>query len=99
MAIRDEYNLEFLVNESERLVFDELDKQLSSEENANVCRCEDCIIDMAALALNSVKPLYRVSLMGTVYASVLDDSPEALEAKDAVTNSIKKIDANPSHGS
>ena len=98
MAIRDDYNFEFLINESERLVFDELDKQLSSDENADVCRCEDCIIDMAALALNSVKPLYRVSLMGTLYASVLDSSPEALAAKEAVVNSIKKIAANPSHG-
>ena len=97
MGIRDEYNFEYLVNESERLVLEELERQLAEEEHAEICQCEDCVLDMAALALNSVRPLYRVSLMGTLYASALAGSPEAEEAKAAVSRSIKKIAANPSH--
>ena len=98
MGIRDDYNFEFLVNESERLVFDQLEKQLSIPENADVCRCEDCVMDMAALALNSVKPMYRASLMGNLYASALEGSPQEEEARHAVARSIKKISENPSHG-
>lgn len=98
MGIRDEYNFEYLVNESERLVLEELERQLGEADNDAVCRCEDCVLDMAALALNSVRPLYRVSLLGTLYASALEGSPEAEEAKAAVARSIKKIADNPSHG-
>ncbi len=98
MGIRDEYNFEYLVNESERLILEELERQLGAPENSAVCHCEDCVLDMAALALNSVRPLYRVSLMGTLYASALEGSPEAEEAKAAVSRSVKKIAANPSHG-
>jgi competence protein ComFB len=38
MGLREEYNFEYLVNESERLVVESLEKQLAQEENQNVCR-------------------------------------------------------------
>lgn len=98
MAFKDKYDLENLVNESERLVFDELENQLSESWAADICRCQDCILDMAALALNSMKPLYRVSLMGRIYASVLQESEEKDRARTAVNQAIKKISLNPSHG-
>jgi competence protein ComFB len=53
---------------------------------------------MAALALNAVKPMYRASLMGNLYASALEGSPQEQEARQAVARSIKKISENPSHG-
>ena len=97
MNLKEEYDLEYLVNESEKLVIEELEKQLSEDWAADICRCQDCILDMAALALNSMKPLYRVSLMGNVYAPALD-SQERENARSAVNRAIKKISVNPSHG-
>lgn len=98
MNLKEEYDLEFLVNESEKLVFEELESQMSEEWAADICRCQDCILDMAALALNSMKPLYRVSLMGSLYASALHESAERDNARSAVNKAIKKISVNPSHG-
>jgi competence protein ComFB len=44
-----------------------------------------------------VKPTYRVSLMGSVYARAVNDLGYAAEISRAVADAIKKIKANPSH--
>ena len=96
MGLRDDYNFEYLVNEAERLVLDSLEKQLS-ENSGDVCICQDCILDMAAYALNNIRPLYRVSLMGTLYARALEGSEYEEEVAEAVGQAIRRIIANPSH--
>jgi competence protein ComFB len=53
---------------------------------------------MAAMALNAVKPLYRVSLLGTLYAShAMDEKEYATSLREAVFNSIERVRKNPSH--
>ena len=96
MGLKDDYNFEYLVNEAERLVLDLLEAQLP-EHADEVCRCQDCILDMAAYALNTVRPLYRVSLMGTLYARALEGSEYEEEVAGAVSQAIRRIIANPSH--
>lgn len=97
MSIKDNYNFEFLVNEAERLVLDELEHQLEDESNADICKCEECVLDMAALALNNISPMYRVSLMGTLYAHSLQDSDYADEVAKVVKDAVRKVAKNPSH--
>ncbi|MDR1933180.1 MAG: late competence development ComFB family protein [Spirochaetales bacterium] len=97
MGIRDEYEFENLVNESENLVIDEMERQLALAKNQNTCRCEDCILDIAAFALNVLMPLYRVSLMGSVYAKNAKRTPYVDDVKKAVAAAILKVKANPSH--
>jgi competence protein ComFB len=97
MAFIDSYNLEHLVNEAERLVQEELGRQLESYQG-EICLCNDCVVDMAAMTLNAVKPLYRYSLLGTLWASsAMDDETWAASVKEAVTTAIEKVRANPSH--
>jgi competence protein ComFB len=95
MGLKDTYDFDSLVNEAERLVLDELDAQLARA--TGLCRCQDCILDMAAFALNNVAPAYRVSLMGSVYARAGAASGRAGEISGAVRNAIEKVQANPSH--
>ncbi|HEC61716.1 MAG TPA: competence protein ComFB [bacterium] len=95
MGILDQYNFDILVNEAERLVVEEMERQLP--DRADVCTCEECVMDIAAYALNKIKPYYRVSLMGTLYAHAIDDSTYAKEIKKTVNEAIKKISSNPSH--
>ena len=95
MSLENYYDLSELKNESEKSVFDELEKQLA-EKGDSICQCQDCVLDMACLALNHVKPRYRVSLLGSLYAQVEDDSyTEKVEI--AVRNAIEIVSANPSH--
>ena len=97
MAFIDEYNFEFLKNEAENLVIKDLGRQLESFPEP-LCRCNDCVLDMAARALNSVKPLYRVSLLGTLYTSLaMDEKAYATSVREAVFNAIERVRKNPSH--
>ena len=97
MGIKDQYEFEYLVNESERLVLAQLEQQLSDIADPGTCQCQECVLDMAALALNNVKPLYRVSLLGKLYAQALEGSEYEDEVSRAVAGAIEKISANPSH--
>ena len=97
MAFIDEYDFDILKNESEKLVIEELGKQLGAYKG-QICRCETCVVDMAAMALNAVKPLYRVSLLGTQYASqAMGETHFAKTLKDSVSKSIEKVRKNPAH--
>ncbi len=95
MTFRDRYDFDGLVNESERIVLGELEIQLAAEQGT--CTCQDCVLDMAAWALNNVKPAYRVSLMGSVYARAASQDAQAREIRRAVREAIQKVKANPSH--
>jgi len=97
MALISKYNLDNLKNEAEKLVFDELERQLDASQAA-ICRCNECVLDMAALALNSVKPHYQVSLLGSLYtASSMEDKNYAASVRKAVMNAIARISSNPGH--
>ncbi len=97
MALLDEYDFDLLVNETERLIIDELERQLAEIPNEDIHLCQDCVLDMAALALNSVKPMYRANLIGRLYARAVNEEYGS-EIKKAVTDAIFKISENPSHG-
>src|SRR6056297_1059925 len=97
MSIEENYNFEYLVNETERMVLAELEHQLEQKWAADICKCEECVLDMAALALNNLKPMYRVSLMGTLYAHSLQDTEYGALVHKAVTDAVGKVAKNPSH--
>lgn len=97
MALEDRYNFEFLVNEAERMVFDELEEQLGQDTEGNICKCEECVLDMAAFALNHVPPTYRASLMGSLYAKAITESEYADKVKEAVRKAIEVVSKNPMH--
>lgn len=94
MALAEKYNFEDLVNEAERLVLDELESQLTSSPGGLEDFDEDAILDMAAYALNNVRPLYRVNLLGRLYAQNVGDRYVA-EIAAAVAEAIRKISSNP----
>ena len=97
MAFKDNYDFELLKNEAENLVIQDLGRQLETFPEP-ICRCNDCVLDMAAMALNTVKALYRVSLLGTLYtAQAMDEKAYATSIREAVFNAIEKVRKNPSH--
>jgi competence protein ComFB len=97
VGIRDDYDFGVLVNEAERMVEDELERSLAERSDPSICVCQDCVLDMAAFALNSLKPVYRVSLLGTMYAHAMDESEYAALVRTAVDIAITKVHANPAH--
>jgi competence protein ComFB len=97
MGIRDDYDFGILVNEAERMVSDELERRLAERADPSICVCQDCVLDMAAFALNSLKPAYRVSLLGTMYAHAMEKGSYAADVSAAVDAAITKVHANPAH--
>ena len=97
MAFKDEYEFELLVNEAENLVISELEAQLAKKDYTEICKCQDCILDMATLALNNLKPIYRSSYTGLIYIQQYHEGNYVKEVDKAVANAIKKVSKNPSH--
>ena len=97
MSLANKYDFELLENEAEKLVIEELNRQLEAYPK-QLCLCNECVVDMAALALNMVKPLYRVSLLGTIYTSrAMDEKDYAASIRASVHKAIEKVRKNPSH--
>ncbi len=91
------YDFDLLVNEAEKLVIREMEELLNDDKEQKICKCQDCVLDMAALALNNIKPTYRSSFTGVVYAQQLQDGKYMEELKNAVKKAIEKVKKNPSH--
>ena len=97
MPFAHSYHFELLKNESEAIVLHELEVQLDAFEQ-EICRCDECVMDMAAMALNTVKPMYRYSLLGQMYAaSAMSEQAYADSVQQAVANAIVKVSENPGH--
>ena len=97
MSLIDRYNFDELVNEAERMVFEELERQLAELPDTDACKTEDAVLDIAAYALNHVKPMYRVTLLGRVYAGTLQEE-HADEVRGAVAEGIARVRENPPIG-
>ena len=80
----------------EVLVFQLLDEFLAS--HPNICNCESCRFDIAALALNRLPPKYVVSDKGELYirvaATTIQNRSDVLTA---MTQAAIKVSANPNH--
>jgi len=97
MAFINDYGFDQLKNEAEQLVYSELEAQLAAADE-NICRCNDCVMDMAAMALNNVKPVYHFSILGTLYAAqAKSNQAYADSVRQQVANAIAKVSSNPSH--
>lgn len=99
MSFKDEYDFDLVVNDVKKLVIDEIESQLNSARNSEVCRCQDCVLDMAALALNHLKPSYRstLSFRGVMYRQKLHTDKYRKAVEKVVSDSIEKVKQNPPH--
>lgn len=64
----------------------------------NICKCELCIEDIKAVALNNLKPMYIVTEKGNIYAKV--NELKAQFMTDAITELVRAIEIvskNPRH--
>ena len=95
MALDNMYDLDDLKNHAEQLVFQEIEKRLEMRTLPKLAYNQEIILDVAAYALNHVKPLYRATLLGRLF----EHEQERLYRQDvekAVTLAFEKILANPS---
>ncbi|MFH1783341.1 MAG: CheR family methyltransferase [bacterium] len=88
--------MEELKNVMEDLVLDAVEKAMGAERD--VCRCEQCRIDVIAYALNRLPPKYVTTDVGSIYTVIEQTKNEyQLDVKLKVEEAIEAIYRNPRH--
>ncbi|HAA34501.1 MAG TPA: competence protein ComFB [Firmicutes bacterium] len=83
-----------LQNLMEETVFQAI-QDLATE---NVCTCEQCRLDIAAIALNNLPPRYVVTPKGASYARAdLLEMQKYIDVIGAVTKAINLVKEHPRH--
>jgi competence protein ComFB len=83
-------------NYMEDLVWQILDEVLPCYPQ--VCQCERCRCDIAAIALNALPPQYVVSRKGEAYKHIhMLDSQFKTDIVAALSRSIAIVENNPNH--
>ena len=82
-----------VVNVMERVVEERLEKLL---EEYDCCKCEKCIDDMMAMALNTLKPKYVNSVKGELFSRIdATKYQNTIDIDVAVTKAIETVSASP----
>lgn len=82
-------------NYMEKLVFQEIDKIM---EEVNMCTCEKCKYDVAAIALNLLPPKYVVSDKGQVFTKLSSVEEQfKVDVLSAITKAAMKVKQSPNH--
>ncbi len=75
----------------EQVVEELMDKQ-------KMCNCEQCRLDVAAIALNNLPPRYIVTPKGASYAKAdLMEVQKYVDVVGAITKAIKLVKDHPRH--
>lgn len=93
MALIGFHDIDELKNRNEEKVWAAIEERLGGD--ATLCRCRDCILDAAAIALNDLKPRYQVY-------SFHENAPEdegavEREVEKAVAKALELVRKRPHH--
>ncbi len=84
-------------NFMEKEVLRIIDKLL--QDNPNMCNCEKCRADMAAIALNNLPPKYIVTEKGELYSKLQEmETQFEVDIIREVSKAIEKVAREPHHG-
>lgn len=85
-----------VVNIVEKMILNSMDEVL--EHKPEICRCDKCLADIVAYALNKLQPRYVVSEKGNTIAKAayLEKSIQ-VALLVAVTEAVEQINAHPRH--
>jgi len=95
MKLNERYDLENLKNRAEDMIFEAIEKRI--ESGVDMCTCRECVLDLAAYALNHVTPRYYTSLLAPLHPTP-EVAPKArVEIDLAIAAGLKKIRSHPHH--
>lgn len=68
------------------------------ENCPDACKCQKCISDIKAIALNNLKPLYVVTEKGIIYSKLKELSIQfKTDVVSELTQAIEVVSKNPKH--
>jgi competence protein ComFB len=81
--------MEYIVEENLPLIMDKY---------SHICKCQKCIDDIKAIALNNLKPLYVVTEKGTIYSKSKELGIQfKTDIISELTQAIEVVSKNPQH--
>lgn len=84
-----------LKNYMEQIVLSQMKDVLN---DINMCKCEKCLLDIAALALNDLPPQYIVSKKGELYSKINTLKKQfEVDVIAAITKAAVLVKRNPRH--
>ena len=95
MSFKEKYPVDGLINENEERVFKVIDKILA--EGEDLCTCQDCMMDVAAIALNNLPPNYRVFLMRPIHRDSEIVQGHLQKVEEAVRRALDIVKKRPHH--
>lgn len=95
MSFKDRYPVDTLINENEEYVFKVIDRLI--DEESDFCTCQDCILDIAAIALNNLPPRYRVFLVRPVHKDEEVIKARLKKVEEVVRNALNIVKNRPHH--
>ncbi|WP_411678742.1 late competence development ComFB family protein [Clostridium thailandense] len=78
-----------MVNNYTEIAIDNILPDVLKKYN-NICKCQKCIDDIKAIALNNLKPIYTVTEKGSIYARLNEFNTQFVT--DAVTELVRAIE-------
>jgi competence protein ComFB len=93
MALIDYHDMDELKNRNEEKVWAALEDFLA--ENPTVCRCRDCILDTAAIALNRLPPRYQVYSFHE--NTVAENEAQAKLVRETIAAASTQVAKRPHH--
>ncbi len=85
----------YIKNYMEKIVFDSIDDVL---KDIDMCKCEICLADIAAKALNSLPPQYVARKKGEVYSKINNLKMQfEVDVIAAITKAAILVKENPRH--
>ncbi len=79
----------------EEIVVDAVPEYLQKE---GMCNCDQCKLDVAAIALNNLPPRYIVTAKGASYAKAdMLDMQKYIDIIGAITKAIRLVKEHPRH--
>ncbi|MDD2510056.1 MAG: late competence development ComFB family protein [Syntrophomonas sp.] len=86
-----------VINIVEELVWECINEVI--EHRPGKCRCDRCIADICALALNQMKPRYVASDRGkTISKAAFLEKDLKIALLVVVADAVERVNANPRHG-
>lgn len=83
-------------NHMEDLVWNNIDSIIARHQN--ICDCEKCRYDIAALALNFLPPRYTVTEKGETYTRIKSlEQQFNIDIITAISHAIKIVNNQPHH--
>ncbi|WP_343216140.1 late competence development ComFB family protein [Clostridium mobile] len=65
---------------------------------SDICKCEKCVDDIKAIALNNLKPLYVVTEKGNIFVKTNELNIQfKADVLGALTRAIEIVSENPKH--